>query len=49
MLFLWSYDIGCYGRTFKGCLDVRREGVRTYVQRVPGRTSIKPMNEREQE
>ena len=31
------------GRTFKGCLHVRREGLRTYVQRVPGRTSKEPL------
>ena len=22
--FLWSYDMGLYGRTFKGSMDVRR-------------------------
>ena len=35
------------GRTFKGCLHVRREGLRTYVQRVPGRTSKEPLNRAE--
>ena len=34
-------------RTFKGCLHVRREGLRTYVQRVPGRTSKEPLNRAE--
>ena len=35
------------GRTFKGCLHVRREGLRTYVHRVPGRTSKEPLNRTE--
>ena len=45
--FSWSYDMGWYGRTFKGSMDVRPEGVRTYVLRVLGRTSIEPLNELE--
>ena len=32
------------GRTFKGCLHVRREGLRTYVHRWPGRTCKEPLN-----
>ena len=44
-----SYDQGCCGRTFKGSMDVRPEGVRTYVLRVLGRTSIEPLNELEWE
>ena len=44
-----SYDQGCCGRTFKGSMDVRPEGVRTYVLRVLGRTSIEPLNELERE
>ena len=47
--FLWSYDQGCCGRTFKGSMHVRPEGVRTYVLRVLGRTSIEPLNELEWE
>ena len=35
------------GLTFKGCLHVRREGLRTYVQRVPGRTCKEPLNRAE--
>ena len=35
------------GRTFKGCLHVRCEGLRTYVQRLPGRTSKEPLNRAE--
>ena len=49
MGILWSYDMGLSGRTFKGSLVVRREGVRTYGVRVLGRTTIEPLNEREQE
>ena len=49
MGILWSYDMGLPGRTFKGSLVVRCEGVRTYGVRVLGRTTREPLNEREQE
>ena len=32
------------GRTSRGCLHVRREGVRTYDHRVSGRTCKEPLN-----
>ena len=35
------------GRTFKGCLHVRRKVVRTYDHRVSGRTSIGALNDEE--
>ena len=37
----------CYGRTFKGCVDVRSKGVWTYVQRVLGRTCKGALNDAE--
>ena len=44
-----AYDLGFYGRTFKGSMDVRAKSLWTYVQRVLGRTSREPLNERERE
>lgn len=47
--FLSSHDQAIYGRTFKGSMVVRREVLWSYEQRVLGRTTKEPLNERERE
>ena len=47
--FSWTYVYRVLRRTSKGSMHVRPEGVRTYVLRVLGRTSIEPLNELERE
>ena len=49
MYFLSSHDQAIYGRTFKGSMVVRREVLWSYEQRVLGRTTKEPLNERERE
>ena len=44
-----SYDMGFYGRTFKGSMDVRPEMLYTYVLSSYGRTSTEGLNEDERE
>ena len=44
-----SYDMGFYGRTFKGSMDVRPEMLYTYVLSSYGRTSREGLNEDERE
>ena len=44
-----AYDLGFYGRTFKGSMDVRPEMLYTYVLSSYGRTSREGLNEDERE